>query len=115
MPLVVVVVGGPRSPSGVALTPCGTGFGSPLEGNPDHSYRLAVMTTGGARGGRPRWGRLVGILVAVTLVIGGAVACQAIRASSPEYQCEQGNAVWVEGYGTDEPYCATLTPKQPRH
>ncbi|WP_457950474.1 hypothetical protein ACTAQI_07830 [Pseudarthrobacter sp. alpha12b] len=73
------------------------------------------MVVGGKGAERPRWRRLVGILVAIALLVGGVVACQAIRAADPKYQCEQqGNTVWVEGYG-QTPHCATLTPKQPRH
>lgn len=73
------------------------------------------MTNGEARGIRPRRGRPIATVAAIVLVIGGVVGCQAVRAASPEYQCEQRNAVWVDGYGIEEPYCATLTPKPPRH
>jgi hypothetical protein len=68
------------------------------------------MEIGGKQTGRPRWRRLIGILIAVGLVIGGVAACQAIRASSPEYQCRDRGDTWVEGYTVDEPYCVGPDP-----
>ena len=111
----MAVVGRSRSPKRSGPDSFAVPALVPLKGTPAIAYRLTVMTVGGKRADGPRWGRLLGILLAIAFVVGGVVACQAIRAASPEYQCKQGNGVWVEGYGVETPYCSHLTPKQPRH
>jgi hypothetical protein len=67
------------------------------------------MTTGGTSNAKPRWRKLIIIAATIALIFGGIAGCQAIRANDPKYQCEQRNAVWVDGYG-QEPHCADLTP-----
>ena len=67
------------------------------------------MTNRGKGIDGPRRNRLIGILVALGLLVGGVVACQAIRAADPESQCRDAGDTWVEGY-VATPYCEHLTP-----
>jgi hypothetical protein len=62
------------------------------------------------------WRKTLIITILTGLVLGGFAACQAARVASPEYQCKESGGVWVDsGYTGKDPYCAALTPKQPRH